>query len=216
VHITELDIDDDLSNNDIGQGQADNYRKVVRACLNVAACTGITVWGIADSESWRSSERGLLFTGGNGSYQKKAAYTAVLDELNKGRTGTPSSPPVSPSSPPVSPSVSPVPPSASASTPPLPTGCSAVVSLNSWNGGFVATVRVTAGSAAINGWSVGVNLPSGATVSSSWNSTAAGTTGAVQFSNASYNGRLGTGQSTEFGFQGTGSATGITPTCTAS
>ena len=67
------------------EAQAENYRKVVRACLNVPKCTGITVWGIADSESWRSSERGLLFTGGSGSYTKKAAYTAVLDELNKGR-----------------------------------------------------------------------------------------------------------------------------------
>jgi endo-1,4-beta-xylanase len=85
VHLTEVDIDDDLSNNDIGQGQAENYRKVVRACLNVPKCTGITVWGIADSESWRSSERGLLFSGGSGNYTKKAAYNAVLDELNKGR-----------------------------------------------------------------------------------------------------------------------------------
>jgi endo-1,4-beta-xylanase len=85
VQLTEVDIDDDLSNNDIGAGQAENYRKVVRACLNVALCTGITVWGIADSESWRSSERGLLFSGGNGNYTKKAAYHAVLEELNKGR-----------------------------------------------------------------------------------------------------------------------------------
>ena len=205
VHITELDIDDDLSNNDIGAGQAENYRKVVRACLNVARCTGITVWGISDSESWRASERGLLFTGGNGNYQKKAAYTAVLDELNRGRAGSPSSPPVPPSSPPASPS-----------TPPLPTGCSAAVSLNSWTGGFVATVNVTAGSAAINGWSVALTLPSGATVSNSWNSTATGTSGSVRFANASHNGRLGAGQSTEFGFQGTGSATSLAPTCTAS
>ncbi|MDR7320780.1 MULTISPECIES: endo-1,4-beta-xylanase [Catenuloplanes] len=207
VHITELDIDDDLSNNDIGQGQADNYRKVVRACLNVTRCTGITVWGIADSESWRSSERGLLFTGGNGNYQKKAAYHAVLDELNKGRsgTGTPTTPPVTPT---VTPSTSP--------SPVVPAGCTATASLNSWNGGFVATVRVTAGSASINGWSVGVNLPSGATVTNAWNSTPSGTSGAVRFANVGHNGRLGTGQTTEFGFQGTGSATGITPTCTAS
>ena len=205
VHITELDIDDDLSDNDIGAGQAENYRKVVRACLNVARCTGITVWGISDSESWRASERGLLFTGSNGNYQKKAAYTAVLDELNRGRAGSPSSPPVPPSSPPGSPS-----------TPPLPTGCSAAVSLNSWTGGFVATVNVTAGSAAINGWSVALTLPSGATVSNSWNSTATGTSGSVRFANASHNGRLGAGQSTEFGFQGTGSATSLAPTCTAS
>src|SRR5690606_38182896 len=85
VQFTEVDIDDDLSNNDIGEGQANNYRKVVRACLNVPQCTSFTVWGIADSESWRASERGLLFTGGNGNYTPKAAYYAVLDELNAGR-----------------------------------------------------------------------------------------------------------------------------------
>jgi endo-1,4-beta-xylanase len=31
----------------------------------------------------------------------------------------------------------------------------------------------------------------------------------------SYNGRLGGGQATEFGFQGSGSGTGMTPTCAA-
>jgi endo-1,4-beta-xylanase len=210
VHITELDIDDDLSGNDIGQRQADNYRKVVRACLNVARCTGITVWGIADSESWRSSERGLLFTGGSGNYQKKAAYNAVLDELNKGRSGgNPGSPSVS-VSPSVSPSVS-VSPSTSAG----PSQCSATVSLNSWTGGFVATVRVTAGSSAINGWRVTANLPAGAGVTNSWSAERTGTSGSVQFANAGYNGRIAAGQSTEFGFQGTGDGTGTTLTCTA-
>ncbi|GIE28662.1 beta-xylanase [Actinoplanes italicus] len=212
VHITELDIDDDLSNNDIGQGQANNYRKVVRACLNVARCTGITVWGIADSESWRSSERGLLFTGGSGNYQKKAAYSAVLDELNKGRSGVnPSSPPVSPSaSASVSPSVS-----VSPSTPTDPSGCSASVSLNSWTGGFVATVRVTAGSSAINGWRITAGLPAGAAVTNHWNAERSGTSGTVQFANVGYNGRIAAGQFTEFGFQSSGAGAGTTLTCTA-
>jgi endo-1,4-beta-xylanase len=210
VHLSELDIDDDLSNNDIGAGQAENYRKVVRACLNVAKCTGITVWGIADSESWRSSERGLLFTGGSGNYQKKAAYHAVLDELNKGRNV-----PTDPSSP-ASPSSSPVTPSVSPSTSPNPTpGCSATVSLNSWTGGFVATVRVNAGNAPINGWSVQLTLPSGAAVTNAWNANRSGNSGTVQFSNVSYNGRVNAGASTEFGFQGTGAAGGLTPVCTA-
>jgi endo-1,4-beta-xylanase len=225
VHITELDIDDDLSNNDIGAGQAENYRKVVRACLNVSRCTGITVWGISDSESWRSSERGLLFTGSNGNYQKKAAYTAVLDELNKGRGTVSPTTPAAPSTPPVTPSATPsatppvtppVTPSVPPSSPPVPNGCTATVSLNSWNGGFVATVRVTAGSAPINGWSVQLTLPSGAAVTNAWNANRSGSSGNVQFSNVSYNGRVNAGQSTEFGFQGTGSATGMTPVCTAS
>ncbi|GID30471.1 endo-1,4-beta-xylanase [Paractinoplanes brasiliensis] len=209
VHISELDIDDDLSNNDIGQGQAENYRKVVRACLNVSMCKGITVWGIADSESWRASERGLLFTGGNGNYQKKAAYYAVLEELNRGRN------PDSPTSPPTSSSPS-NPPSDPPSDPPPPAGCSATASLNSWNGGFVATVRVTAGSSAINQWTVTANLPGGAAVTNVWNADRSGTSGTVRFGNVNYNGRIGAGQSTEFGFQGTGSAEGLTVACSAS
>ena len=63
---------------------------------------------------------------------------------------------------------------------------------------------------------MGLDLPSGAAVTNSWNANRTGTSGAVQFANASYNGRIAAGQSTEFGFQGTGTATGITPTCTAS
>jgi endo-1,4-beta-xylanase len=61
-----------------------------------------------------------------------------------------------------------------------------------------------------------VTLPTGAAVTNSWSSTPAGSSGAVRFANVSYNGRLAAGQATEFGFQGTGSAAGITPTCTAS
>jgi hypothetical protein len=40
--------------------------------------------------------------------------------------------------------------------------------LNSWTGGFVATVRVTAGSTPLNGWRVTAVLPSGASVSNTW------------------------------------------------
>ncbi|WP_414636151.1 cellulose binding domain-containing protein [Actinophytocola sp.] len=87
------------------------------------------------------------------------------------------------------------------------------MSINQWTGGFVATVRVTAGSAPITGWTVAMTLPAGAAVTNNWNSTRTGTTGTVQFGNASFNGDLAAGQSTEFGFQGTGTGTGMTPTC---
>ena len=73
VQITELDIEGS------GSSQAENYRRVVQACLNVARCTGITVWGVRDSDSWRSSGTPLLF---DGSGNKKAAYTSTLDTLN--------------------------------------------------------------------------------------------------------------------------------------
>ncbi|MFJ8579620.1 cellulose binding domain-containing protein [Micromonospora sp. NPDC093277] len=93
-------------------------------------------------------------------------------------------------------------------------GCSASVTINQWVGGFTTNVRVTAGSSPVNSWTVGVNLPSGSSVTNTWNANASGSTGTVQFSNVSYNGSIAPGQSTEFGFQGTGTAPTQTPTCT--
>ncbi|MGW2092733.1 endo-1,4-beta-xylanase [Promicromonospora sukumoe] len=80
VQITELDIEGS------GSAQADNYRRVVQACLAVARCTGISVWGVRDTDSWRASGTPLLFDG-NGN--KKAAYTSTLDALNGGTTTPP-------------------------------------------------------------------------------------------------------------------------------
>ena len=89
------------------------------------------------------------------------------------------------------------------------------MSINQWNGGFVATVRVTAGSSPVNGWTVAVTLPAGAAITNAWNVNRSGNTGSVQFTNVNYNGSIPPGQSTEFGFQGTGTGTGMTPTCSA-
>jgi len=79
VQITELDI--------AGSSQANGYTTVTRACMAVSRCTGITVWGIRDTDSWRTGENPLLF---DGSGNKKASYTAVLNALN---TGGPTTPP---------------------------------------------------------------------------------------------------------------------------
>ncbi|MDF2706326.1 MAG: Beta,4-xylanase [Nonomuraea muscovyensis] len=74
VQITELDVAS-------GSNQANIYATVTRACLVVSRCTGITVWGIRDSDSWRVGENPLLF---DSSGNKKTAYTATLDALNGG------------------------------------------------------------------------------------------------------------------------------------
>ncbi len=79
VQITELDVGGS------GSTQADAYRRVTQACMAVARCTGITVWGITDKYSWRSGDTPLLF---DGNYNKKPAYDAVLTALNGG-TSTP-------------------------------------------------------------------------------------------------------------------------------
>jgi peptidoglycan/xylan/chitin deacetylase (PgdA/CDA1 family) len=93
--------------------------------------------------------------------------------------------------------------------------CSASVSLNQWQGGFVATVRVTAGSSGLNGWRVNLTVPSGATIVNAWNVQRSGNSGAVQFTNVQFNGQVGANASTEFGFQGTGGGSGMSPTCAA-
>ncbi|MCU7731298.1 endo-1,4-beta-xylanase, partial [Actinoplanes sp. KI2] len=64
---------------DVTNASTSQYAGLTQACVNVARCVGITVWGVRDSDSWRSSESPLLFDG-NGN--KKAAYTSVLNALN--------------------------------------------------------------------------------------------------------------------------------------
>jgi acetylxylan esterase len=120
-------------------------------------------------------------------------------------------------SPTTPPPTTPAPTTPAPTTPtPGPGGCSASVSLSSWTGGFVATVRVTAGSSGTSGWTVSMSLPAGASVTNTWSASASGSVGTVRFVNVSYNGRLSPGQVTEFGFQGNGSGSGMTPTCSAS
>ena len=69
VQITELDIENAPSS---------AYLTTFKACLNVARCTGITVWGVRDSDSWRTGNSPLLFDANGG---RKPAYAAVLIAL---------------------------------------------------------------------------------------------------------------------------------------
>ncbi|MEV5873638.1 non-reducing end alpha-L-arabinofuranosidase family hydrolase [Streptomyces sp. NPDC052101] len=73
-----LGVDVQITELDIAQASPAAYANAVQACMNVARCTGITVWGIRDSDSWRTGENPLLFdAGGN----KKPAYSAALTAL---------------------------------------------------------------------------------------------------------------------------------------
>ncbi|GAA4607681.1 endo-1,4-beta-xylanase [Actinoplanes octamycinicus] len=85
-----LGVDVALTEVDVTNSSTSQYAGLTQACLNVPRCIGITVWGVRDSDSWRSNESPLLFDGGG---NKKAAYTSVLNALNAAGPGPgPSSP----------------------------------------------------------------------------------------------------------------------------
>jgi endo-1,4-beta-xylanase len=58
VELTELDVaknvlwDDMLAGQELFDAQADAYDVLASACLSVSACTGLTTWGIDDSDTW--------------------------------------------------------------------------------------------------------------------------------------------------------------------
>jgi len=89
VEITELDIPLPLfgSAPDPLAAQAQAYADVFNACLAVSLCSGITVWGLDDANSWLDSfefteanapNRPLLF---DEQLQAKPAYSSVVDAL---------------------------------------------------------------------------------------------------------------------------------------
>ena len=102
---------------------------------------------------------------------------------------------------------------------PEPTGsCTATyAATGDWGNGFQGAVTVKAGTSAITGWTVTWTWPDGQRFTNSWNAVVSGTD-AITARNATYNGSLAAGASTQWGFTASrGSANRApTPTCTAS
>ncbi|WP_461025615.1 endo-1,4-beta-xylanase [Streptomyces sparsus] len=165
VQITELDIEGS------GTAQANDYRRVVEACLAVSRCTGITVWGVTDKYSWRSGGTPLLF---DGDYNKKPAYHAVLAALGgsgDGGGGGDASCTVS------------------------------YEQTDRWGDRFNGRVTVRAGNSAISGWRVDVTVRSPQKISATWNGSPTWDgSGNVMTMRPNGNGNLSAGASTSFGF----------------
>jgi hypothetical protein len=109
------------------------------------------------------------------------------------------------------------PPTSAPPTSPPPVGaCSATYrTVSSWQGGFQGEVTVKSGASAINGWTVSWTLASGQTISQVWNGTLSTSGSAATVKNLSYNGALGAGASTTFGFLSSGTALAPTLACTS-
>lgn len=73
---------------------------------------------------------------------------------------------------------------------------------NSWPGGYQAMVTVRAGSEAVHGWTVTLDLPDGQTVGQVWNGSLSRDGSSVQVASLDYNAVMAADASTTFGFLG--------------
>ena len=165
------------------------------------------------------SGRAVLYTIWQASHTDQPYY--LCSDINIGggtTTPTPTPTPTVTSTPTPTPTVTSTPTptptvtSTPTPTPTRPTGgtgsCKATVKVvNSWNGGFVGEVTVTAGSSALSGWKTTV---SGATLSQAWNGTYSG---ANTITSAAWNSSVPAGGSATAGFIASGSTTGLTAVC---
>ncbi|MFF1306954.1 endo-1,4-beta-xylanase [Streptomyces sp. NPDC058307] len=188
VAITELDIRMTLPSDSAKlTQQAADYKAVMNACVAVARCVGVTVWGFTDSDSWIPSTfpgQGAA-TPYDENYAPKPAYHAIGEALG----GT---------------------------TTPEPTGaCSAAYSVTSqWDTGFTGQVKISCSGAALSSWKVGWTYGAGQRITQAWNATCAQSGTAVSCSNAAYNGTVPDGGSVTFGFNGSWSGGNPVPVVT--
>jgi endo-1,4-beta-xylanase len=96
VAVTELDDRIQLPASSAGlQQQATDYANVVKDCLAVSRCVGISQWGVGDADSWIPG----TFSGWgaatmyDGNYQPKPAFSSTLAALGGGGSSSSSPPP---------------------------------------------------------------------------------------------------------------------------
>lgn len=187
VAITELDIRTQLPMTQAKlTQQAADYKAVMNACVAVARCTGVTVWGFTDSDSWIPDTfpgQGAA-TPYDENYQPKPAYHAIAEAL--GGTTTP------------------------------PTGaCTATYSVTSqWSTGYTGQVRIACSGAALASWKANWTFGAGQRITQAWNADCTQSGTAVSCANAPYNGSVPDGGSVTFGFNGSWSGSNPVPVVT--
>ncbi|WP_405746203.1 endo-1,4-beta-xylanase [Streptomyces canus] len=188
VAITELDIRMPLPSDSTKLAQqAADYKAVMNACVAVARCAGVTVWGFTDSDSWIPG----TFPGEGAAtpydenYAPKPAYHAIAAALG----GT---------------------------TTPPPTGaCTAAYSVTSqWDTGFTGQVKISCSGAALSSWKAGWTYGGGQRITQAWNATCTQSGTAVGCSNAAYNGTVPDGGSVTFGFNASWNGSNPVPAVT--
>ncbi|GAA4539771.1 endo-1,4-beta-xylanase [Streptomyces collinus] len=188
VAITELDIRMQLPATQAKlTQQAADYKAVTNACVAVARCTGVTVWGFTDSDSWIPDTfpgQGAA-TPYDENYRPKPAYHAIAEALG----GT---------------------------TTPPPTGaCTAVYSVTSqWSTGYTGQVRIACSGASLSSWQATWTFGAGQRITQAWNANCTQSGTAVSCANAPYNGSVPDGGSVTFGFNGSWSGSNPVPVVT--
>ncbi|MFI7500413.1 endo-1,4-beta-xylanase [Streptomyces sp. NPDC049687] len=188
VAITELDIRMTLPSDstELAQQKAD-YKAVTAACVAVARCVNLTVWGFTDSDSWVESTfpgQGAA-TPYDANYAPKPAYYGIAEALGD------------------------------TSTPPPTGACTAAYSVGSqWNNGFTGNVTISCSGASLSSWKVSWTYGAGQQITQAWNATCTQSGAAVSCVNASYNGSVPDGGSVSFGFNANWSGSNPVPTVT--
>ena len=176
-----LGVDVQITELDVAGASPGTYAAIVTDCLAVPRCTGISVWGVRDTDSWRAWETPLLF---DGSGAPKPAYTAVLNALNAGTPGP-------------GPTPTPTPPPGTA-------GCRVTYATSAWNTGLTADITIAnTGTTPVSGWRLAFTLPGGQAITSGWNAAYAPARGAVTATDLGYNAAIPPAGSTAIGFQAT-------------
>jgi chitin-binding protein len=149
--------------------------------------------------------RAMVYTIWQASHLDQSYYFCSDVNFSGGGTPPPSTPP--PTTPP---------PTTPPGTPPASGACTAAyTTTGQWQGGYQGAVTVTAGSAAIRGWTVTLTYPGTPAVQQGWNATITTSGNTVTATNVSYNGALAPGASAGFGFLGSGTAATPATSCRA-